>query len=159
MLTRLLPILTLIYIIGCWEIGVRFFEVPEYILPRPSSILQAFQFIDFEQWLRHTWATVRVSLLAFTISFVIALLTAFAHLIENILYRRLSKKFEKTANFWDDSFLKALHKPLLVLIWVVGISLAAQIAAATVKNKTIFSLRKAFNFSAKLDSEIGPSSS
>jgi len=41
---------------------------------------------------------------------------------------RVGRRFEKTKNAWDDAFLTALRRPLRLLIWVVGISLAAQIA-------------------------------
>jgi len=55
----------------------------------------------------------------------------FVLLMNFILMRvltRIGRRFKKTKNAWDDAFLTALRRPLRLLIWVVGISLAAQIA-------------------------------
>lgn len=72
--------------------------------------------------------------------FTIALLTAFVHLFESLVYKRVHQKLKKTNNVWDDSFVRALHRPLTILIWVIGISIAAQIAASIAKNNYLFSL-------------------
>ena len=77
-LTRILPIITLLAVVLGWELVVRILDTPEYILPRPTSILESFQFISLERWLEHAWATLRVALLAYIISFVTALITGIA---------------------------------------------------------------------------------
>lgn len=41
---------------------------------------------------------------------------------------RIQRKTAKTNNVWDDALLYSLRKPLRLLIWIVGISFAAQIA-------------------------------
>ena len=55
----------------------------------------------------------------------------FVLLVNFILMRVLTSvgvRFEKTNNTWDDALLRALRRPLRLLIWVVGLSFAAQIA-------------------------------
>ena len=55
----------------------------------------------------------------------------FLMLIINFLQKRLLKhaikKAEKSRNNWDDIALKALQRPLTILIWVLGLSFAADI--------------------------------
>lgn len=72
--------------------------------------------------------------------FIVVFLTAIIHLFEAVVYKRLHHKLLKTTNVWDDGFLRALHRPLTILIWVIGVSIAAQIAAAVAKNNYLFSL-------------------
>ncbi|HEC17752.1 MAG TPA: mechanosensitive ion channel family protein [Gammaproteobacteria bacterium] len=62
----------------------------------------------------------------FAVVFV-ALLGDFA---QRRILRHLARRLEKTTNPWDDALLEALRRPLSLLIWVLGISFAAQIAAA-----------------------------
>jgi MscS family membrane protein len=45
----------------------------------------------------------------------------------HFLLRRLEKLTEKTTTVWDDALVRALRKPLTVLLWVVGIAFAAEI--------------------------------
>ncbi len=71
----------------------------------------------------------------FTVVFV-ALLVDF---IQRRILRSLAKRFEKTKNLWDDALLEAIRQPLSLLIWVVGISLAAQIAT-TQEEADIFTI-------------------
>ena len=73
-LERILPIITLMGIVLGWEFLIRILKTPEYNLPRPSTIVQAFQFLSLEHWLEHTWGTLRVALLAFSLSFAVALI-------------------------------------------------------------------------------------
>lgn len=47
--------------------------------------------------------------------------------VQRRVLRRLAKQFEKTTNPWDDAVLLAVGKPISALIWVLGISFAAQI--------------------------------
>ena len=48
-------------------------------------------------------------------------------LIQRRIINRLIIKLEKTPNLWDDALFDSLRQPLSLLIWVVGISLAAEI--------------------------------
>ncbi|MEJ2142479.1 MAG: mechanosensitive ion channel family protein [Gammaproteobacteria bacterium] len=48
--------------------------------------------------------------------------------IQKIVLRHLQLKLEKTDSPWDDAFIHALRKPLSLLIWLLGISWASDIA-------------------------------
>jgi MscS family membrane protein len=79
---------------------------------------QLIEFFNDESWI----------LQVFVIIFVSLLLDWVQRRISNKLYKQL----EKTKNYWDDSLLDALRKPVSFLIWVIGISFAAEI----VKNES-----------------------
>ena len=59
-------------------------------------------------------------------------IVVFAVLLFNFILMRvlgqIHKRFEKTRNPWDDAFITALRRPLKLLIWVIGLWFAAQIA-------------------------------
>lgn len=57
--------------------------------------------------------------------------------IVGVVLNRLHKKLTTTHNPWDDAFVDALRKPLKILIWIVGISFAAEIVYQ-VSEATIF---------------------
>ena len=48
--------------------------------------------------------------------------------IETLVYRRVTPRLEKKNHFWQLAFMRALHAPIHVLIWVVGIFIAADIS-------------------------------
>ena len=56
----------------------------------------------------------------------------FATLLTNFIWRRyfdkVMTKLAKTKNPWDDALWLAIHKPVGFLIWIVGISFAAEIS-------------------------------
>ncbi len=60
--------------------------------------------------------------------FIVVFLTLLVDLVQKVVVRRLLRQTGKTANVWDDTLLKALQRPLSLLIWVVGIAYAASIA-------------------------------
>ena len=41
--------------------------------------------------------------------------------------RKAQKSLEHTKNLWDDALIHAIQRPLSVLIWVLGLTFAAQI--------------------------------
>jgi MscS family membrane protein len=43
------------------------------------------------------------------------------------VFRRIEKITEGTATVWDDAFIRALRKPLTVVLWVVGVAFATDI--------------------------------
>lgn len=47
--------------------------------------------------------------------------------IEKIIYKKLHPKLKKSKRLWDDSIVYALHIPLQILIWIIGISIAVKI--------------------------------
>jgi len=62
--------------------------------------------------------------------FAVVFFALLADFVQRRILRSLAKRFEKTKNLWDDAVLEAICRPLSLLIWVMGISLAAQIATA-----------------------------
>ncbi len=60
--------------------------------------------------------------------FIIVLATAFISMAGERLLNKLAQKTEHSTNLWDDAFLQAAQRPLRVMIWIVGISMAANIA-------------------------------
>jgi len=70
--------------------------------------------------------------------FVVVFIVLVANFILMRVLTRIGKRFEKTKNAWDDALLFALRRPLRLLIWVVGISFAAEIAQG-VSDAVIFS--------------------
>ncbi len=76
-----------IALVGIWELVCRIGEVPNYILPSPSSIFHAFFDVEFSRWLTHLWATLRVALLGFGLSIVIAIPLAIAMVRSELMTR------------------------------------------------------------------------
>jgi MscS family membrane protein len=62
--------------------------------------------------------------------FAVVFFALLADFFQRRILRGLAQRLKKTATLWDDALLEAMRKPLSLLIWVVGISFAAQIAAA-----------------------------
>lgn len=59
--------------------------------------------------------------------FIAILITAIVHLGATVFLRTLKKSAERTQNVWDDAVIDALHKPLGVFVWVLGLSWAVDI--------------------------------
>ena len=78
---------------------------------------------DFVGWLQSGGDWI---LQVFIVIFLALLLN---YVIKRIL-GRLQVKLEATKNPWDDSLIDALQKPLSVLIWILGVSFAAEIIHA-----------------------------
>lgn len=62
--------------------------------------------------------------------FFVVLLVALLDFVQRRLLSRLRVKFERTENFWDDALLEAMRRPISLVIWVQGLSLAAEIVVA-----------------------------
>src|SRR5690606_23921019 len=63
--------------------------------------------------------------------FLIVFITLIANFIELKCYHRLMRRLEMTQSVWDDAIIWAIHKPLGILIWLYGISYAADVANVT----------------------------
>lgn len=61
--------------------------------------------------------------------FVVVFLVLLVDFAQRRVLRQLAIRLEKTSSVWDDALLESLRKPLGLLIWVMGLSFAAQIAA------------------------------
>ena len=58
-LDRFAPGLTFVVLIVAWEAASRLFEIPSFLLPAPSAILEAGLAVPVTVWLGHIWATLR----------------------------------------------------------------------------------------------------
>ena len=59
--------------------------------------------------------------------FLVVLAALLGDFIQRRLLTHFAKRLEKTTNPWDDALLESLRSPLSLMIWVVGLSIAAQI--------------------------------
>jgi MscS family membrane protein len=59
--------------------------------------------------------------------FVVVFVTLLAALVQKRMFARLIGKLVRTPTFWDDSLVTALSSPLNILIWILGLSFAAEI--------------------------------
>lgn len=66
--------------------------------------------------------------------FAVVLVTLIAAMVVRIALDRLMAKAEATHNLWDDALLGAAKRPLRWFIWLMGLSIAAQIAAQVADN-------------------------
>ena len=83
------PIITFLLLLCAWELTVSFQNIPKYILPAPTDILDSL-LINYSDLLRSTFITFRITLFAFIIaSFLaifIAILFSQSKIIELSLY-------------------------------------------------------------------------
>ena len=59
--------------------------------------------------------------------FIVVFIAMLADLVKRRLMKQLHQRLGKTRNPWDDDVLQAATRPLTLLIWVVGITFAADI--------------------------------
>ncbi len=57
------------------------------------------------------------------------LITLFVAFIARIFLNKIAAKAKNTKNPWDDALISALHLPVRLLIWLIGISLSADLVA------------------------------
>ncbi|MEJ2060810.1 MAG: mechanosensitive ion channel family protein [Gammaproteobacteria bacterium] len=65
--------------------------------------------------------------------FVIVFLVLLADWILRRLLIRIQRRTKQTRSHWDDALLEAIDRPLTTLIWVVGISFAAEVIYSETK--------------------------
>jgi len=75
----------------------------------------------------HTWISNNTWILHV---FGIVLATVLINFLLRRILNRLQLNAEKTVNLWDDAVVAATKKPLLLFVWVIGISVAAEILEA-----------------------------
>ncbi|MBJ7553861.1 ABC transporter permease [Marinomonas spartinae] len=86
---RFAPWLFFISLLILWESICRLGHVPTYILPSPSSIINAFFNVSFSRWMVHLWATLRVALLGFIVSILISIPLSIALIRSELLNRTI----------------------------------------------------------------------
>lgn len=59
--------------------------------------------------------------------FIVVFVTAVINWVQKRVLSKLVIKLERTQTYWDDALLDAARKPLVFLIWVIGLSFAAEI--------------------------------
>ena len=62
-----LPVLVGLCVYFLWDAAVLFFEIPEFVLPRPGRIISAL-FENFASLMGSLWVTLRITLLAFALA-------------------------------------------------------------------------------------------
>jgi MscS family membrane protein len=60
-------------------------------------------------------------------AFIVVFIFAVASFVQKRVLRKLHERASRTANTWDDALFEALRKPLSILLWVIGVTLAADI--------------------------------
>ena len=88
-LDRFAPALFFISLVLLWELICKVGEVPNYILPSPTAIVSAFFDVEFSRWMSHLWATLRVALMGFVLSILIALPLSIAMMRSKLMSRVL----------------------------------------------------------------------
>jgi MscS family membrane protein len=59
--------------------------------------------------------------------FIIVFLTLFLNWFQKRLLKQLLNKLKQTRTYWDDALIDAMRRPLSFLIWVIGLTFAAEI--------------------------------
>src|ERR1043166_5227257 len=71
-LRRLTPVAGVLVFLAIWQVGVRAYEVPAYLLPAPTVIAQTFV-NEFPRLLRHGWITTYEMLGGYALAVAVAL--------------------------------------------------------------------------------------
>ena len=75
-------------------------------------------------------------------------LTLLLHFIISRFYKRAYPRIEKTHLTWDSALLRALIRPLKVLVWILGLTFSIQLLAFHFKHESLVELFRPFrNFS------------
>lgn len=82
-------IVSLAGVILLWELAVRLLNIPSYLLPAPSSIFNSFSAIGFGRWSGHLWATLRVAMMGYILSIIIAIPLAIVMMRSPLLSKTL----------------------------------------------------------------------
>lgn len=72
-----------------WEMAVRLFTIPSFLLPAPTAILDAFAAIGFDRWVQHVWATLRVAILGFGLAIAVSVPLAMVMMRSALLSKTL----------------------------------------------------------------------
>ena len=82
-------LITFVLLAAVWEIGVRVFNAPRYILPSPAAVWEGF-LSQPGRMLANTWSTVQIIVVGYAIAVLVsiplALLIAFSRFVQTTLY-------------------------------------------------------------------------
>lgn len=81
----ILPVLTLVLVLGIWEAAVRLLGISSYVLPAPSAIAGAVV-SDFANLWMHSMVTLQEAVMGLVIAAVLAVLIAVAMDLSRLLY-------------------------------------------------------------------------
>ena len=59
--------------------------------------------------------------------FLIVFIALLIDLFQKKILRRVKKQLQKTENLWDDALIHAIIRPISLLIWTLGLSLALEL--------------------------------
>ena len=59
--------------------------------------------------------------------FLVVFITVFFDWIQKRILNKLYARLEKTRTYWDDALIDAIRRPLSALIWIIGLTFAAEI--------------------------------
>ncbi|WP_295048746.1 ABC transporter permease, partial [uncultured Paracoccus sp.] len=80
---------TLVGTLALWELAVRLFGIPSYLLPAPSAIVNAFAAIGLDRWIQHVWSTLRVAMMGFALAIAVSVPLAMVMMRSAILSKTL----------------------------------------------------------------------
>ena len=67
--------------------------------------------------------------------FLVVMATVVINFILRRVLNKIHLKLQTTDNIWDDAVLMAARKPLLLLSWVIGLSIASEVVEAVSENE------------------------
>lgn len=82
---------------------------------------ELFTWIEVNHWILHVFGIVAA--------------TVFINFILRLVLRRLMRKAKDSRNVWDDALVDASKRPLLLFVWVIGLSIAAEIVERVSDNE------------------------
>ena len=59
--------------------------------------------------------------------FIIVFVTLLISFLQKRLLKKIFAGLEKTRTYWDDAIVEAMQRPLTLLIWIIGLTFAAEI--------------------------------
>ncbi|MEZ5812780.1 MAG: ABC transporter permease [Rhizobiaceae bacterium] len=68
-----LPALTFLIILVIWEVSTRVLQIPSFLLPAPSRIVEGFDGITVARWAGHVWSTFRVAMTGYLTAIAVSL--------------------------------------------------------------------------------------
>jgi NitT/TauT family transport system permease protein len=69
---RLMPVFSLLIFLAIWQIGVTIFDVPTYLLPKPTDVAVTLV-EDFDKLMSNAWVTAYEMLLGYILAIIVAI--------------------------------------------------------------------------------------